>query len=123
MLGRWPATVAVATAIVALSHVPPGDLPAVFIFPHQDKAEHLVEYLVLGALLFRSLLHELDDKARAAAIITVSAGVAFGAADEWHQGLVGRSAEALDVLTDAAGLVCGTLLIALVRRRRRLDAE
>ena len=123
VLSRWPATAAVAAAIVALSHVPPGELPPVFIFAHQDKVAHFLEYVVLGTLLFRSLLHQLGDKTRAAAIIAVSAGLAFGAADEWHQRLVGRSAEAWDVLADAAGLLCGTSMVVLARKRRHHNGE
>ena len=123
MMSRWPATAAVAATIVALSHVAPEDMPHAPLFLHADKVAHFVEYLALGALVFRSLLYELAGNLRLAAIITVSAGMLFGALDEWHQTFAGRTADLSDVLADIAGLACGTALVLIATRRRRAHAD
>ena len=83
--------------------------------PIGDAARWLIA--VLGALLFRSLRHELQARFWLVAMITLAAGTAFGAFDEWHQSFTGRTPEVWDIVADAAGLACGTLLVLLVQRR------
>ena len=122
-MSRWPATAVVASAIIALSELPPTAFPETPLFPHIDKAVHLVEYLALGALLFRSVLHEFSGNFRAAAIITVVAGTVFGALDEWHQAFAGRSPDGWDVVADVIGLAGGVACIALAKEWRRKHGE
>ena len=119
---RWPATIAVALIILALSHLPPSDLPHVPLFPHADKLVHLIEYLVLGALLFRSLCYDLSGNPVWATIIALPAGTLFGALDEWHQGFVGRTTDVWDLAVDVAGLSLGILIAALLNGLRRGEA-
>jgi VanZ family protein len=121
-LSRWPATIAVAAGIIALSHLPPSDLPHVPLFPHADKVVHLIEYMTLGLLLFRSLRYDLSGNSIWAAIIAVPAGTLFGALDEWHQGFVGRTTDVWDLAADVAGLSLGILAWLLLNRLRRGDA-
>lgn len=117
MLSRWPATAAVAAAIVALSELPPSALPSAPPFPHADKLVHVIEYAVLGALLCRSLLHERSGHFGRAAIIAMSVGTLFGALDEWHQTFSGRCADVWDAVADVVGLALGVCLVALVGKR------
>ena len=119
---RWPATIAVAAGIIALSHLPPSDLPHVPLFPHADKVIHLIEYFVLGALLFRSLRYDLSGNSIWAAIIALPAGTLFGALDEWHQGFVGRTTDVWDLAADVAGLSLGILTWILLNRLKRGEA-
>jgi len=115
-MSRWPATALVAAAIIAISEIPQPAFPPVPLFPHADKAAHLIEYFVLGALLFRSLCYELSGNLRLAAIIAVTGGTIFGICDEWHQGFTGRTPDVRDALADVAGLLCGVACILIARR-------
>ena len=115
-MSRWPATALVAAAIIAISEIPQPAFPPVPLFPHADKVAHLIEYLVLGALLFRSLCYELSGNLRLAAIIAVTGGTIFGICDEWHQSFTGRTPDVLDALVDVAGLLCGVACILIARR-------
>lgn len=68
------------------------------------KLAHLVEYAVLGALLFRALRREPA---------AVALGSAYAATDEVHQALVpGREGTGVDWLIDTVGVVAGVLLLA-----------
>ena len=119
MLSRWPATTAVAAVIFALSEMPQEAFPDTTAIPHVGTVVHVVEYLVLGALLFRSLCYEMSEHLRLAAIITLGGGTLFGALDEWHQAFTGRVPDGWDVLANIAGLLCGVVLAGLVGGRRR----
>ena len=116
-MSRWPATALVAAAIIAISAIPQPAFPPVSLFPHADKVAHLIEYLVLGALLFRSLCYELSGNLRLAAIIAVTGGTIFGVCDEWHQSFTDRTPEVWDALADAIGLLCGVACVLIARRR------
>lgn len=122
-MSRWPATVFVAAAIIALSELPTPAFPHERIIPNADKVVHVIEYLVLGALLFRSLQHELSGNPRLAGIMTVVAGTLFGLGDEWHQTFTGRVADVWDVIADIAGLVCGVVFVVAARRWRRKHVD
>ncbi|MFH1732649.1 MAG: VanZ family protein [Planctomycetota bacterium] len=115
-MSRWPATTLVAAAIIAVSEIPEPVFPRIPLFPHADKAVHVIEYLVLGALLFRSLCYELSGNLKLAAIIVVTGGTIFGVCDEWHQGFTGRTPDVWDALADVAGLLCGVACVLIARR-------
>jgi len=122
-MSRWPAAALVAAAIISLSELPQPAFPRVPLFPHVDKAVHLVEYLILGALLFRSLCYELSGHLRLAAIMTVTGGAIFGVCDEWHQSFTGRTPDVWDALANVAGLVCGVACILIARRWSKEHAD
>jgi len=79
------------------------------------KCAHFTEYLVLGGsamLLFSEM--------RLAGLIAWAVGAAYAVTDEFHQIFVaGRSCEVRDMCIDAAGVLCGVLVIALWRRRKK----
>jgi VanZ family protein len=82
-----------------------------------DKVAHFSMYAVLAGLLTRYLseitTHWL------AALAAVAIAVTFGAIDEWHQQFIpGRSTELADWRADSLGAATGSLLTALVVRRR-----
>ena len=101
---RWAPVVLWAAAILAVSSIPGRHL---HIPEGTDKVGHVGEYLVLGALLARSL------GARAALRLLVAAwlGMAvFGALDELHQYFIpGRTPDVMDWAADAAGAGAGLL--------------
>lgn len=78
------------------------------------KCAHFTEYTLLGILLllfFRNL-----NAVRRPLYVTVPAGIAVAAADEFlvQFFIPGRSPEWRDVLIDTAGIVTGAVLILLV---------
>lgn len=77
-------------------------------FPHFDKLAHL--------LAFACLAFPLSATRRHPAARIFAAGLVFGAAIEIIQPVVGRSAEAADLLADAAGLGLGIALGHLASR-------
>ena len=123
LMSRWPATGFVAAVIVVLGELPAAAFPPEPLIPHADKIVHFIEYLVLGALLFRSLHHELSGNPRGAAIMTVVAGTLFGLGGEWRQSFCGRTADVWDLMADVAGLVCGVVCITAARRWRRKHVD
>jgi len=122
-MSRWPATAFVAAVIVALGELPRAAFPPEPLIPHADKIVHFIEYLALGALLFRSLHHKLSGNLRLAVIMTVVAGTLFGFGGEWRQSLTGRAADVWDLVADVAGLLCGVICITAARRWRRKHVD
>jgi VanZ family protein len=73
------------------------------------KGAHIVEYAILGALLYRAL----ERKA-----LALAAGIAYAATDEFHQRFVhGRHSSPVDVAIDAVGLALGMLVWLRLRER------
>ena len=104
--GTW-----LAAAIRTIGHPPP---PSQFAALHVAirKAAHLIEYGILGILLFRALRADRQTawKLRwSVAAIVIAAAV--GSLDEWHQLFVRtREASAWDVLIDATGAALSQVL-------------
>ncbi|KPU42835.1 VanZ like family protein [Oxobacter pfennigii] len=78
------------------------------------KSAHFFEYLILGALIFKTLksycLKNLS-------LITLCSGVLYAASDEIHQYFVsGRTAALKDVLIDSLGLAAGIMVIKIIER-------
>jgi len=72
------------------------------------KCAHFTEYLVLGgsAMLMFS-------EVRLSGLLAWAVGAAYAVTDEFHQLFVaGRSCEVRDMCIDAAGVLCGVLVIA-----------
>ena len=87
------------------------------------KCAHFVEYLVLGLFLMltaRSVPEGGSPSRRGHRFwIAWLIGLAYAVSDEVHQLFVpGRSCEVRDVCIDAAGVLCGVLIVWAVRRRR-----
>ncbi|MEA4965874.1 MAG: VanZ family protein [Oscillospiraceae bacterium] len=80
------------------------------------KAAHFTEYLILGALLVRTMrAWEIADPLPAA-----FAGLLVALTDETIQRFVpGRSGSPIDVWLDFSGVVAGLLLVWLIRRLRK----
>ncbi len=98
------------------------------------KLAHVLEYLVLGALVawaWRAWPHPrsrppsstagpLARAIRAPSLPALAVTVALAAADEFHQLFVpGRGAAVTDVLIDSIGAALGITLVALLARRAR----
>ena len=73
------------------------------------KGAHVVEYAILGALLYRALGREA---------LALAVGIAYAATDEFHQRFVhGRHSSPVDVAIDAVGLALGMLVSLRLRER------
>ena len=73
------------------------------------KGAHVIEYAVLGGLLYRALGRET---------LALAAGIAYAATDELHQHFVrGRHASPVDVAIDAVGVAVGMLIWLRLRER------
>ena len=73
--------------------------------PHADNLAHLTIYELLGLLVLRALARTTRLGLVVRAVVALALVTAFGVTDELHQIFVpGRSAEALDVAADAAGV-------------------
>jgi VanZ family protein len=115
---RWVPALACAGVILVLTSIPnPGTLDMLTV-RHLDKVVHFAMYGGLGFLLARALL--ADGGTARALLVACALGIAFGAADEWHQQFVpGRSTEVADLGADALGCLTGAAVAALAFARRR----
>jgi VanZ family protein len=102
----WAAVVLWAGVIFALSSIPSLSTGLGVWDEVLRKGAHLIEYAILGILLFRALERELP---------AFLLGVAYAITDEVHQHFVqGRHASPFDVAFDAAGVALGLLVVLLV---------
>ena len=107
-LARWLPVVAWAAVIFALSSIPGLATDLGFWDLLLRKAAHVVEYAILGALLFRALEREVP---------ALAAGVAYACTDEIHQHFVpGRVGSPLDLVFDTAGVLLGIIVIQRARQ-------
>ena len=95
------------------------------------KLAHVAEYLVLGLCLMVNVLDLRKSREgqrprdRRRSVITDCGiawadGTIYAVTDEFHQTLVpGRSGEVLDVCIDAAGVLCGVVVMSIIAERRR----
>jgi VanZ family protein len=110
--------------IYYLSSRPPDQIPGVDMFSGlgelRDTLGHAAIYLVLGVVMLGCAWSWADQRRYQLrwTILPLALGAAYGLLDELHQSLVpGRSASALDVLTDSAGVITGVLLASRAARR------
>ena len=74
---------------------------------------HFCEYMVLG-MLMTAVLRAFGIKN---ALWPWLAGLVYAVTDEWHQSYSpGRSRETMDVLIDAAGVLCGVAIYHIIRK-------
>lgn len=96
----------------------------------QDKISHIIEYFILGVLLYlcfhlTPLAYDLfptkldtHHKKRSAA--TLLLGTFYGVTDEIHQLFVpGRSSSVFDIMADALGVLIAVLLMPTLMRQYR----
>jgi VanZ family protein len=106
-LSLWAPVVVWAAVIFAFSSVPNlGTGLGVWDLVLR-KLAHLVEYAILGALLYRAVGREP---------LAVAVGSAYAVTDEFHHVFVpGRAGSPLDWLIDTVGVVAGVLLLSRAR--------
>ena len=84
-------------------------------------AAHFAEYAVLASLWAWALAPALGRRALMAA---AAISLAYAISDEYHQrSVAGRDSDALDVLTDAAGIACALLVIDRLRWRTAITSR
>jgi len=109
-LRYWLPPLLWAALIFAASSVRTPPKPPVMPGFPWDKLAHAIEYAVLGMLLYRAFA-ELEQFSKLRAVLLgIVFATAYGFSDELHQFFVGRDCEAVDILTDFAGAVVGTVV-------------
>ena len=107
--------VAYAVLIFFLSSISdpsPGFIPHFFM---ADKLIHLIEYTLLGFLLFRAFGEWLPPRKKL--ILSFALASFYGFTDELHQYFVPlRDAEFMDLLADSAGALLGAYVALMIRR-------
>ena len=84
-------------------------IPKSYIFT-LDKLLHIIEYYILGILLFFAFL----PSSKSPDVISLILGLFYSLIDELYQStVIGRDASALDVLADIVGLILSILFIKL----------
>ncbi len=85
--------------------------------PGFDKIVHFCEYLVL-AILFRHGIRGDGRREAPIMLFVIATGLLVGGLDELYQSLIpGRHPSVFDAGADAAGVLAGALLGALVMKR------
>jgi VanZ family protein len=88
-------------------------------FTNKDKVAHLVEYGILGVLLFRAFGSGLPGSRWTILLFLLAVGASVAASDEMVQGTVpGRSKDVLDWAADVVGLAIGISLAMRVGASR-----
>lgn len=84
-----------------------------------DKLLHTLEYFIFGYLIMRIFATSTGRSIRnRAVLLTLMAGTAYAASDEFHQLFVpGRTASLYDVLFDALGVLLAAALYIPIRFR------
>lgn len=85
-------------------------------FHYKDKAAHLIEYSVLGALLSFALGARANRARFVTFALLVAVGASVGATDEMIQGVVpGRSKDIFDWMADLVGVAIGVSVLLFGR--------
>ena len=109
VLSVWLPVFAWAAVIFAFSSIPSLSTGLGTWDTVLRKGAHVVEYAILGALLYRALGREA---------LALAVGIAYAATDEFHQRFVhGRHSSPVDVAIDAVGLALGMLVWLRLRER------
>lgn len=114
MLNNWRVSLAVAgyvALIFLVSSIPSLTAPGPrFLFT--DKIAHLIEYSLLGGLLYRAAGGKLGRSRWVELIFLVAIGACVGALDETYQGYVpGREVSVYDWSADVIGTMIGVLVM------------
>src|SRR3989304_9832899 len=104
----WALVALFCLVIFFISSIPGSSIPLPGRF---DKLYHLVEYGVLGFLVFLAARTGFGLGAARAVMIAFAFSLLYGISDEWHQSFVpGRFASLGDVAADGLGGLLGALL-------------
>lgn len=104
-------------------------LPALPRIPYGDKVCHCIEYVILGYLLTRALIHENGSwLSRNALLVAIAIAIIFGLSDEIHQFFVPlRQCDIFDLLADSVGASIGAwgafLMQWFINHRQRKGHE
>ena len=91
--------------IIFGSSIPGKNIPSSYIFS-KDKLLHIIEYFLLGFLLFNSLI----GKTNFPGLLCLFLGVVFAVMDEIYQStVIGRFPSSFDVIADFIGLTLSIL--------------
>ena len=91
--------------IILGSSIPGKSNPSSYIFS-KDKLLHIIEYFLLGFLLFNSLI----GKTESPGLLCLFLGVVFAVMDEIYQSnVIGRFSSSFDVIADFIGLTLSIL--------------
>tara|TARA_B100002051_G_scaffold254103_1_gene268595 strand:+ start:28 stop:381 length:354 start_codon:yes stop_codon:yes gene_type:complete len=91
--------------IIFGSSIPGKNIPSSYIFS-KDKLLHIIEYFLLGFLLFNSLI----GKTNFPGLLCLFLGVVFAVMDEIYQStVIGRLPSSFDVIADFIGLTLSIL--------------
>ncbi|MFC1712661.1 VanZ family protein [Candidatus Poribacteria bacterium] len=86
---------------------------------HMDKVVHLVEYGILGLLLFRAISSSGKTSLRLSIMLAIFCAAVLGALDESYQSITGRSPDVYDWLFDCLGAAVSSCFLALYTRYAR----
>ena len=112
---RWLPVAVWAGVILAGTSFPNMPAPAQ---AGSDKLVHVAMYAILGVLALRAAASGSGTTPRTI-VLTLSAIVAFAAADEWHQRFIPtRSADPADWVADVAGATLGIASFGALKLRR-----
>ena len=112
---RWLPPLAWAGVILFVTSLPGSAVPSQ-LGPY-DKIVHFGIYGLFAVFLSRDLAQVTGRWS--AALLAIAIAVAFGAADEWHQGFIpGRSTDIADWRADSIGAAGGALIFAFYSRLR-----
>lgn len=106
----WTLTVGYMLLIFLLSSIPYVEQPDLLKDKRAPILEHIVEYSVLGFLLFGSF-SSTKRKGRRVIFLAVSVAILYGISDELHQFFVpGRYCDIIDVVANSLGSVIGVMV-------------
>ncbi len=75
------------------------------------KLAHIIEYSILGILIYRALIHEKMSR-RTAVMYAIIISLLYGISDEFHQKFTPtRSPRLRDVIIDTIGATSGILIV------------
>ena len=108
-VSAWLPVVAWALVIFALSSIPSLGTGLGGWDLALRKIAHVLEYAILGALLYRAAAHEAW---------SVALGAIYAASDEFHQAFVpGRAGSITDWVIDLGGVIIGVVAMRAWRKR------
>jgi len=109
--------------IFIVSSIPSLTAPGPDFIP-KDKIAHLVEYSILGALLFKGFGWSVSRSRLATLAFIVAVGASIGALDEIYQSFVpGRMMSIYDWAADATGTALGAGLFVFTPLGKRAGAK